>query len=83
MGFQAHLVQSVDGDAPRLGAGFSLIFQRDRHLLQGGQGGKQVEALKDEAAVIEAETINLAGLAAPKILAQGVDLAIIRFEQAR
>ena len=35
----------------------ALVFQHRRHLLQGGQGGEEVEALKDEPAMVEPKAV--------------------------
>ena len=61
----------------------ALVAQHGRHLLQGGQRREQVEALEDEAAVVEPEAVDLAGAAAPEVCAKGRHLARVRPHQPR
>ncbi len=51
-------------------------------MLQGGKRREQVEALEDEAAVVEPEAVDLAGLVAPQVLAHGADGARVGLQQA-
>jgi hypothetical protein len=80
---QAHFHQCVDGPLAGDLAGVALVFQDDLDLLLGGERREQVEALEDEAAVVQPEAVQLAGAQAPEVLVQRADLALVGLQQAR
>src|SRR5690606_18972462 len=80
---QAHLLQRRGRLGSGLVLGQALILQDRGHLLEGRQGREQVEALEDEAAVVEAELVDPARGQLPQVVdIQGVDPAGVRLEQA-
>ena len=58
---QAHFLKSDGGAFPCRGGTQTLELQDRGDLLQGRQSGEQVEALEDEAAVIQPEPVDLVG----------------------
>jgi hypothetical protein len=57
-------------------------LQDDLHLLAGGERGEQVEALEDEAAIGEAEAVDLAARQEPEVGVERDDAAGVGLHQA-
>ncbi len=80
---QPHLGQGADRPLPCIGFGHALVLQDDLDLLDGVQGREQVEALEDEAAVVQAELVDPARTERPEVLAERSDRSRIGPLQSR